>query len=131
VVDLDSGKDAWSNTSTSFKDLARYSMEDMLSCDADAKFLLCLHEDMDGKEYNNLISDSAMEQDLCGIDGEKCKIFGKVYYCLKVTMLEAKLHHDLIYGMMGKKELFYHYEKHAGFTVAVDGTSDNQILPFS
>jgi len=27
--------------------------------------------------------------------------------------------------------LFYHYEKHAGFTVAVDGTSDNQILPFS
>ena len=41
VVDFDSGEDEWSNTSTSFKDLARYSMEYTLSCDADAKFSCC------------------------------------------------------------------------------------------
>jgi hypothetical protein len=135
VVDLDGGEDAWSNKSTLFKDVAWYSMEDMLSCDADTKFLLCLHKGMDGSnEYNNLISDSAMEQDLAGIGGERRRIVWKVYYCLKVTMSEATVHHDLISGMMGNKELFYHYGKSAGFTVAVDGTTGTTgdwILPLS
>ena len=104
VVNLDNGEDAWSNKFTSFKDLARYSMEDMLSCDADMKFLLCFHEDMDGSnEYNHLISHSAMEKDIAGIAGERCNIFGKVYYCLKVTMSEATMHNDLISGMTGRR----------------------------
>ena len=74
------------------------------------QFLLCLHDDMDGSsEYTNEISDSAMEQDLAGIGEERYKISGKVYYCLKVTMLEATMHHDLVSGMREKTELFYYY----------------------
>ena len=51
----------------------------MLTCDEDAKFLLCMDVDMDEYEYRTLLSDSGMEQGLSDIGGDKCKIRGRVY----------------------------------------------------
>ena len=81
VHDLDTNDDMWLTKTTNFKELSRYSLEDMLTCDADTKFLLCMNVDMDEYEYSNLLLDSAMEQGLSNIGGDNCKIFGKVYYC--------------------------------------------------
>ena len=81
VHDLDTNNNTWLMKTKNFKELSRYSLDDMLICDADTKFLFCMNVDMDEDEYSNLLSDSAMEQGLSNIGGGNCKIFGKVYYC--------------------------------------------------
>ena len=102
----------------------------MLTCDEDTKFLLCMNVDMDEDEYSNLLSDSAMEQGLSDIGGDKYKIFGEVYYCFRANMREARMHHDLIHGSMGRNEFDDYYHKKEGFTVELDGTTDDKRITF-
>lgn len=95
--DLDgSAESVWSTSTTFYNYLSRYLLEDMLACDKDCKFLLCLQEIMEEDEYHSIILGVAIRQGLCGTGGEKCNIFECTYYCLRATMQEAKMHHNLI-----------------------------------
>ena len=77
VHDLDTNDDMWLTKTTNFKELSRYSLEDMLTCDADTKFLLCMNVDMDEYEYSNLLLDSAMEQGLSNTGGTSARSLGR------------------------------------------------------
>ena len=46
VCDLDSNDDVWSSKTKHFKELSRYPLEDMLACNVDTKFLLCMNVKM-------------------------------------------------------------------------------------
>ena len=94
------------------------------------KFLLCMNKDVDVKEYSNLHSDSAIDQGLCDIGDEKWKIFGKVYYCLRVTMREAGMYQELMHDMMGRNEFEDNTRKSEGFMVELNGTTGGSRIRF-
>ena len=132
VHDIDSTNNAWSTKTTDDKKRSRYSLEDMLTCNEDTKFLLCINEDIDEKEYSNLLSDSAIQQDLGDIGGKKCSFFGKAYYSLKVKIREARtrIHHELIHGRTWRNKFEDDFKEDEGFTVELDGTINPKRITF-
>jgi len=131
LVDLDSNDDAHHVRTTNFKQLSRYVLEDLLACDEDKPLLLCIARSLDD-DYNDLLSDAAMEQGLCrGGDPEICRISGKEYYCIKVTMDQARKHQELISGAMQGDALHKLFDKSEGFTVRLDDTSGDLKLTFA
>ena len=96
--DLDYNNAAFHVESTNFQELSRYILEDLLQCKVGDKFLLCLPADS-GSIHSIDLTAISKEQTLKNVGGDKCKISGRDYYCLKVAMDYAPNHTEIGLGM--------------------------------
>ena len=90
--DLDNNNDAFNVKTGNFKELSCYVCEDVLGSDEDTPFLLYIAKELYGN-FNKFLSDGAKEQCLLKLAGDMCKILGKEYFNLKVTINSARFHH--------------------------------------
>mmetsp|Transcript_35557 Transcript_35557/g.74958 ORF Transcript_35557/g.74958 Transcript_35557/m.74958 type:complete len:239 (+) Transcript_35557:493-1209(+) len=127
-VDMLTNDATFNVKTTNFKELHRYVLEDVLGCDQDHPLLLCVSKELDGDLFSGMLSEGVITQIKNGTGGDMCKISGKTYYNLTVTMHECRAHQRLIAGTMQMLEFEWEYRRREGFSVRIDGT--DLILPF-
>ena len=119
--DLDYNNAAFHVESTNFQELSRYILEDVLQCKPGDKFLLCLPADS-GPVHSLDLTAIARAQTLQNVGGDKCKISGRDYYCLKVVMDYAPNHTDIGLGMTEAQFVKMFDDRSGGFRVSFVST---------
>jgi hypothetical protein len=85
VSSLDDNFDVYKSTTTDFKDLSRYILEDLIKCQETTSFLMCVPSDS-GRYWGLDLAKAAVLQAKANKGGDKCKISGRAFYCYKVTI---------------------------------------------
>lgn len=121
-IDLDSNLAAYNVTTSDFRELSRYVLEDMLKCTEGDKFVVLLPKDtkQDGtKNIPKLVSKQQIED---GIGGEVVTITKRKYYCLKARISAASMNGQVRLGMTrGQFERQFN-NRAGGFVLSFDGT---------
>ena len=89
--DFECNNNAYHVNTTNFQELSRYILEDLLKCGVGDKFLLCLPI-KSGPTYEIDLQTIAFQQRENKVGGDICKISGRDYFCLKVTIDFAPNH---------------------------------------
>jgi hypothetical protein len=113
----------------SFKDLSRYTVEDVLKCREGEPFLLCIHTSCDSKnEHDGGLAVAAAAQKLAGLGGEQCRIGNTTqddsgtFFCLRTTIVNADMHAQFELGY-SQAQFLKDFETGRGdFVLSVDGT---------
>eukprot|EP00956_Cyclotella_meneghiniana_P006181 scaffold8084_cov58-Cyclotella_meneghiniana.AAC.1 len=114
--DFEYNNDAYHVNTTNFQELSRYILEDLLKCGVGMKFLLCLPV-KSGSTYEIDLQTVAFEQREQGVGGDICKISGRDYFCLKVSIDFAPNHEVLGLGMSESQFETLFNNKSGGFRV--------------
>ena len=117
--DLLSNDDAYNVNTTNFKELSRYVVEDVIACQVDTPFVLCIAKDMD-VHYQRILSDGASQQRKLNMGGDICKISGREYYCLHVTLQVANFHTGIVHGTTTLDQFVKLYDQREGFVLSID-----------
>ena len=130
AVDLLSNDAIADGTSTNFKELLRYMIDDMVLADVDKTFLLCISKTMND-EFAKKLSDGAREQRKLKLAGDDCKISGHLYHNLLVKITVADDHLSIKSGVMRLPEFCRKYNNHSGdFVVSIVGTELTLNFPW-
>ena len=130
AVDLLSNDAIADGTSTNFKELLRYMIDDMVLADVDKTFLLCISKTMND-EFAKKLSDGAREQRKLKLAGDDYKISGHLYHNLLVKITVADDHLSIKSGVMRLPEFCRKYNNHSGdFVVSIVGTELTLNFPW-
>jgi hypothetical protein len=102
VSSLDDNYAVYSSTTTDFKDLSRYILEDIITCRETTSFLMCIPSDS-GQYWGLDLAKAASLQAKSNNGGDKCKISGRVFYCFKVTIDYCPLHAEVVNKMTNSR----------------------------
>ena len=126
VVDIDRDSDAFNVSTTDFRQLSRYIMEDLIRARSGDSFLICIAKDFD---TSGVHPKAATEQRKEGIGGDVVRISGRDFYCLKGHISLASQNEELRLGMTrGAFEKSFHNE---GGGFGLDFEKTNERLTFS
>ncbi len=110
-MNLDADDEAFNVTTWNWRELSWYIIEDIVMCQSNEPFLLCIHQECDDL-FSNKLSKIATIQSQLGIAGELVRIKQQPYYCLRIIIGVANFHNEIIMGqisMSGFETLFYNY----------------------
>ena len=120
-MDLDTNLAAFNMETTDRRELSRYVLEDLLSCQLGDRFLMLIKKSK-SEDFADKPEMAAVAQQTRGIGGELCKISGELYYCLKATISHAPLHEELRLGMTRGQFKDKFFDDSGGFVVCFDDT---------
>jgi hypothetical protein len=127
VSSLDDNYAIYSSTTTDFKDLSRYILEDLITCQALTSFLLCIPADS-GAYWGLDLAKAASLQAKSNNGGDKCKISGRAFFCFKVTIDYCPLHEEIVNKMTNSRFQTLLNDKSGGFRVSLDGVDCNKLF---
>ena len=126
VLDLDHDLGAHTVSTTDFRDLSRYLMEDLVRSAAGDRFLVCVDKQAD---FAGVPARIALHQRKEKVGGELVRISGRVYFTLAGTLTLANSNQSVQLGMT-RGQFLREYTSHgAGFGLSFDASPDT--LTFS
>ena len=119
ILDVDHDVAAHNVTTTDFRDLSRYVMEDMVAATAGTRFLVCISKDAD---FSGTPMDVARDQRKHGVAGDMVRIFGRLYYNLLGWVSVAASNDAVRLGMsVGQFDIAY-FNDSGGFVFSFDAS---------
>ena len=120
-IDLDCDVLSHEVATTDFRELSRYSLEDLLRCQLGDKFLVVVAK-LANNEFGGAPKNAASRQRGLDTGGETVKISGEMFWCLKGRISNCPKH-DEIRLHMTESQFNKEYENGGGgFTILFDNT---------
>ena len=126
VLDLDHDLGAHTVSTTDFRDLSRYLMEDLVRSAAGNRFLVCVDKQAD---FAGVPARIALHQRKEKVGRELVRISGRVYFTLAGTLTLANSNQSVQLGMICGQFLREYTSHGAGFGLSFDASPDT--LTFS